>query len=1432
VAAPIDVLATNGSTPPSIQLTWDAVSGATSYQVWRNTTASTASATDIAPSLSNNSFNDTVTVGTTYYYWIVAVSGSTSSAFSTIATATGGTLVFDDTFGSDGLTSAWGSYLSQDPNNSQVNFTNTTAAEATSSNPTTLQIVSDPSATDGQALAMSLTPSPNNNGTYDSAAITSEFDPAGLGDNMEYGEIQARIKLPGGSNSSAIWPAFWMMGDDFPTVGWPDDGEIDVMEAKGSSPGTNYSTIHGPLPLSVDPEQNGYSVGGSYTLPGGADFYSSYHVFSMNWGPNSITFSIDGTPYETLTPANIPADGAWVFNGQPFFLMLDVSEGSAFAPGTITSTQTMDVDYVRAYSLPAPTSVTATMAKSATPANVTWSATTGATSYQVWRNTTDDNADATLLASNQTTTSYTDNSATVGTNYYYWIVATNANQTSGFSDVANTLATPTITIPSPPSTITYDGTTDVDNWIIPTVTGVSGLAAPTGSPTLTFYAGTAATGTPLSSSPISVGTYTVVANYAGDSNYNPAQSNSVTFTISPAAPSQIVFAIQPTSTTAGTTLAPVLVSIEDKFGNLETSDDSNVTLSVATSPLDGAFTTASTSSTSAIGGVAIFRNLTLDIAGAYTLTANDAGDDLTSAQSNSFTITPAAASKLIFTTKPTGAVAGATVSPTALTIEDAFGNIETSDSSNVVISIDTGPGTLTSSSKTTVAAINGVATFTNLSLSTAGNYTLTAADSSDGLTSSPSSSFTITPASSEKLVFTTPPTGTSAGATLSPIIATIQDSFGNVETTDNSSVSIAIAASPSGAVFAGSSKITVTAVNGIATFSNLILDTAGNYTLIASDPTDSVSTAASSSFTITPAASAKLIFSTQPTGATAGTTLPTFTVSVQDAYGNAQTNDDSTINLTIASGATGGAFTAASTTSVSAINGIATFKNIALNTAGNYTLTASDGNLASATSAGFTIASTILPAAKVAFVQQPTATLTGTAISPAITVDVQDADNNLVATDDSIVTLAIASGPTGATLSGTLTAQAVNGVATFGNVSLNVAGTFNLIATDASLATSTSTSFVVSAPVVAGSQPPIIQTITSSAVVLTGRWWYGTFQTGYYGTEFINDGNQLKGTKSVQFNVPLSTAGNYDVQIWNPASTQNATNVPVEILTSSGTITVTVNEQQNGGEWLDLGSYQFGTTGSVVVETTGTTGLVVANAVKFTQNSAVSLTPPSPTDFTAGMASTTSIPLSWTQPASSITGFLLQQSTDGNTWTTIAYPLATDTSFTATGLTAGTSYYFRIEAISFNGSSAFANLGPILTPSPVSIVQQITSSAVTLTGRWWYGTFEPGYYGTEFINDGNQLKGTKSVQFNVPLPAAGTYTVSIWDPANSQNAASVPVEIITSSGVETVTINEQTSTGWLDLGSYLFGTVGSVIVETTGTTGLVVANAVMFTPAS
>jgi fibronectin-binding autotransporter adhesin len=410
----------------------------------------------------------------------------------------------------------------------------------------------------------------------------------------------------------------------------------------------------------------------------------------------------------------------------------------------------------------------------------------------------------------------------------------------------------------------------------------------------------------------------------------------------------------------------------------------------------------------------------------------------------------------------------------------------------------------------------------------------------------------------------------------------------------------------------------------------------------------------------------------------------------------------------------------------------------------------------------------------------------------------------------------------GSTVSGTGATTAPSAVGTYTAVA-NFAGDTNYAAVQSTPVTFSITS---QSTTTTTTQPSITQQINNSAVTFTGRWWYGSFEPGFTGNEFVNDGNQLKGTKSVQFNLNLPGSGTYNVSIWNPAGSQNATNVPVDIITSTGTQTVTVNEQQNGGTWFSLGTFTFGDTGSVIVNTTGTNGFVVADAVKFTPVT-LDANPSAPLNFAAAPASKTSIQLKWNEVAT-VSSYVIQQSTDDKTWTTVATPTAPASSATINNLTPGDTYYFQIQAIDATGGSTFTSTGPIALAAENSIVQQITDPNVTLTGNWWYGSFENNY-GSEFLNDGNQQKGTKSVQFNVALPTAGSYDVSLWIPGGSQNATSVPVDILTTSGTTTITINEQTG-GWLDLGSYLFGSIGSVIIRTDGTDGLVVANAVRFTP--
>src|SRR5262249_29246028 len=124
-------------------------------------------------------------------------------------------------------------------------------------------------------------------------------------------------------------------------------------------------------------------------------------------------------------------------------------------------------------------------------------------------------------------------------------------------------------------------------------------------------------------------------------------------------------------------------------------------------------------------------------------------------------------------------------------------------------------------------------------------------------------------------------------------------------------------------------------------------------------------------------------------------------------------------------------------------SGVATFANLLISAAGTYTLTATDGLLTSATSSSFTIAAST----RLAFTQQPTQTVAGVAVSPAVAVAIENSAGNIIPSDYSFVTLTLSHGSF-ANGSTTVTVQAVSGVATFTNLVINTTSSYNLIATD------------------------------------------------------------------------------------------------------------------------------------------------------------------------------------------------------------------------------------------------------------------------------------------------------------------------------------------------------------------------------------------------
>ncbi len=248
---------------------------------------------------------------------------------------------------------------------------------------------------------------------------------------------------------------------------------------------------------------------------------------------------------------------------------------------------------------------------------------------------------------------------------------------------------------------------------------------------------------------------------------------STAFTISPAAAAKLAFTVQPSATQAGATITPaVRVIARDAFGNTATGFTGNVTLAIATNPSGG--TLSGTIPVAAAAGVASFNDLSIDTPGTgYTLTATSG--TLTQATSNAFNITaapPPPATHLAFGVQPSNTQVGATITPAVtVTALDASGNTVPSFTGAISLALGNAGGA-TLSGNGPVNAVNGVATFANLTIDKVGTgYTLTA--TSGTLTQATSNAFNITagpPPPATHLAFGVQPSNTQVGVAITPAV--------------------------------------------------------------------------------------------------------------------------------------------------------------------------------------------------------------------------------------------------------------------------------------------------------------------------------------------------------------------------------------------------------------------------------------------------------------------------------------------------------------------------------------------------------------------------------------------------------------------------------------------------------------------------------------
>ena len=531
------------------------------------------------------------------------------------------------------------------------------------------------------------------------------------------------------------------------------------------------------------------------------------------------------------------------------------------------------------------------------------------------------------------------------------------------------------------------------------------------------------------------------ADTTGGGGTVAVQLDSGLFTITHAAAAQLAFTTQPVNTVAGVDIVPV-VEIQDAFGNVVSTgaqSTQNVVLNRNAGPVS---TLNGTTTLAAVAGVATWtatESLDFSLIGTgYTLDADITNPSSITATSNTFNITHAAASQLVFTTQPISTIAGVDLVP-VVTIQDAFGNTVTSgaqSTQNVVLSQNAGPAA-TLNGTATLAAIGGVATWTgteSLDFDLVGSgYSLDADITNPGAFTATSNTFNITHAAAAQIAFTTQPITTAAGADLVPVV-TIQDIFGNTVTTGTDSTQNVTLSQSAGPATALNGTSTLGAIAGVATWTgaqSLDFELAGAGYVLDADISSPAVSDTSAAFVITHDTPDHLTWSTNPSSGSAGTNLQPV-VEIRDIYENLIDSDNSSIiTLSLQTDPSAGA-TLSGDVDLTVSGGVATWaagQAMFLDLVGTgYVLQASDGTR-TANSSAFNV--THAAANNLVWSTQPTTGQAGVSLVPV--VEIRDAYNNVVTSDSaSVITLSIQTDPSAAaTLSGDVDLIVSGGVATW-----------------------------------------------------------------------------------------------------------------------------------------------------------------------------------------------------------------------------------------------------------------------------------------------------------------------------------------------------------------------------------------------------------------
>lgn len=171
------------------------------------------------------------------------------------------------------------------------------------------------------------------NGIYKSSKITTQNKKS-----FQYGYIEIKAQLPLGKG---LWPAFWMLGNNIKTVGWPKCGEIDILEYVGREPNVIFTSLH-------TDDSHGNTVNTKKTEIKSIE--KGFHLYAIDWNKDKISFFIDNNLVYTFQPEN-KSESIWPYN-QPFYFIINLAIGGNFGGPAVDTTifpQKFEIDYIKVF---------------------------------------------------------------------------------------------------------------------------------------------------------------------------------------------------------------------------------------------------------------------------------------------------------------------------------------------------------------------------------------------------------------------------------------------------------------------------------------------------------------------------------------------------------------------------------------------------------------------------------------------------------------------------------------------------------------------------------------------------------------------------------------------------------------------------------------------------------------------------------------------------------------------------------------------------------------------------------------------------------------------------------------------------------------------------------------------------------------------------